>query len=1272
VKIKITLILLILLFAGLIFSFPLKDSQQSLYFEKSVNWLTPNDFSNPENNYQIPPPIGNLPQLNGDERIIYTQGATNEEVISVSLRFIDDMNNDNYYEGIHWPIILPTSTINVSATQTGSSNTRGYRFNISNEMFLNPRLRNGSAYFINSNQISLDQLMNLRIHNDFTLTIRSVYNPQTNNSGNATRTRTQNFDFKVAPRYVITNHVNNGIGHFNRDIYVKTYGDNNMLIGTSDVLFNDGSYSLVDSVPGGKTGEYRSLFSMENGLPEARITIDKTIPTQTSNITNNGISNSNQQIFFHDANLSNVKVFRNKNLVSTLTPSLNSVSYNASNEALYEFEAIDRAGNILRHSFTIDKTAPTIVSTSNPGLQNNNVTNAKSVILYITDLNGISSVSYTRNGGESIQAYHDPIFSQEGVYIITAIDRAGNEARFQFTIDRTPPTLTFISDLVLKDNIYMTNKNVSFTVSDNYLNVSNIRVIRNGQNIQAPDIYSTISYSLEGLYEITILDVAGNEARYTFRIDKTAPSLTLNGTVIMNSTIVHYYRDEIDLAALEEIWDYTTIKINGEEWLFDWVIWRHGLHDISITDFVGNYKEFKVFIDLVSPIFTSNSIDKSVPTNNQIINHNISLGFIDEFLSEVIIKKDNIIQTQIFTPSSFSYSSEGLWETTLSDRAGNTTTLIFRIDKTAPIILLNDHIITNPFYNTEVYINMIENEWEINKTLVYVDDLLWNINIPLTNEGFFTIRVKDIAGNEDTTYIIIDKTAPIHFAATNTNISLRPIPLWYEINNFAFNNYDDALTYYKEVLFASINPQQYNGELAVNLSGTIYNVYPQDSHLRFEGLYAEFYLFKTVTNTTYFFLDLNSLFNEIEKISISQIKTCFATSDRLSLPAYHGNESLGISVQNVHADSTYYSRTNLTLTASSLDLNSTINGLVDRLEFSYRLVGTSTWTISNIINIDGKYEIKLTDRAGNYSIYTIIIDKNAPIISVDNNEIESNRYINTVEINIQDSSSTYTTVRHFQNNILVNSWTTTNTQFLLSENGKYELISVDAARNTSAITTIFISKGTLNYNFNIADELEVYLLLPEESTLVSLEIYYSIDNNSFKHLDLANGYLSYRFNEEGFYRIHMQDNFGRVESFLIEYAKPLTEHLLNGDDNEPIINIPQIELKLNGVVIDNKNTNIFNESVKIEFSNNLKVLINGSPVLSGWIITENGTHNIVVKDEELNEEVKYTFIINSLSATQTMYEENSPNYILIFSVILIACASLTFIFIRVRTKKVTK
>ncbi|WP_066248534.1 Ig-like domain-containing protein [Neobacillus drentensis] len=312
------------------------------------------------------------------------------------------------------------------------------------------------------------------------------------------------------------------------------------------ITFEDGTATLdgKDFTSGTKVsaeGTYTLVVVDKAGNPTTiHFVIDKTAPSIIGAADGNAY-NTNVSITFEEG-----------------TATLNKVAYASgdeiSAEGAYTLVVTDKAGNKTTVSFTIDKTAPVVTGVDSNGLYNHNVT-----------------ISF--NEGTAIlndkEISKDEVVSAEGTYTLVVTDEAGNKTTVTFTIDKTAPAVSGVTN----NAIYTKDVTISFTEGTATLDGNPV--------VKKPVVVTT-----EGKHTFVLTDDAGNKTTVSFTIDKTAPVVTgvtnnglynkdvtisfnegtakLNGTTITNKALVKaqgsYTLEVINAAGLKTIIKFTIDK----------------------------------------------------------------------------------------------------------------------------------------------------------------------------------------------------------------------------------------------------------------------------------------------------------------------------------------------------------------------------------------------------------------------------------------------------------------------------------------------------------------------------------------------------------------------------------------------------------------------------------------------------------------------------------------------------------------------------------------
>ncbi|MGN4128154.1 S-layer homology domain-containing protein [Lysinibacillus sphaericus] len=309
-------------------------------------------------------------------------------------------------------------------------------------------------------------------------------------------------------------------------------------------IAQDGTYTLVVTDAAGNSSTV--TFS-----------IDTTAPIVTG-VTNGGLYKSNVTVTFNEG-----------------TATLNGAAFASGTEidqdGSYTLIVTDAAGNNTTVSFAIDRTAPTVTGITNGGAYKDKVTIAFNK--GTAKLNGVAFTSGTE-------------LEQEGMYTFVLTDAAGHVTTIHFTIDKTAPTVTGVTN----GGFYKDKVTVGFNEGTATLN-------------GAPFVRGT-EINQDGSYTLVIADTAGNVTTISFTIDSTAPTVTgvTNGGA---------YKDKVTIA-----FNKGTATLNGVSFTSGTKVDKEGTYTLVVTNPAGRVTTINFKIDRTAPTGTIVINGGSATTNS--------------------------------------------------------------------------------------------------------------------------------------------------------------------------------------------------------------------------------------------------------------------------------------------------------------------------------------------------------------------------------------------------------------------------------------------------------------------------------------------------------------------------------------------------------------------------------------------------------------------------------------------------------------------------------
>jgi hypothetical protein len=535
-------------------------------------------------------------------------------------------------------------------------------------------------------------------------------------------------------------------------------------------------------------------------------------------------------------------------------------------------------------------------------------------------------------------------FESNGSFIFEFSDKDGNKGTVTATvtnIDKTAPVITINPYTTSPTNEDIT---VTATTNEGTLNAASHTFTENGS------------------FEFVATDAAGNVTKKTVtitNIDKTAPVITINPYTTSPTNA------DITVTA-------TTNEgtLNAASHTFT----ENGSFEFVATDAAGN---------VTKQIVTITNIDKAAPVVSGVVNN----AFYNTNKIITFNEGTGTLNGIAFT-SGGSAAQEGSNTLTVTDAAGNITTIQFTIDKTKPVVTAKDTANKTVANNSTVYGDVVVSYSDVNIKTITVKKgtavIAYPSNGKFTTDGTYTITVTDKAGNTASISFTINKTKPVITAKTSSGSVL---------NNASVN---------KSV---TVTVNGYNVIKTVTKDGASY-IYPSNGIFTASGKYV--ITAKTGVNiSTFTFI-------------IDTVK-----------PA--------ISSQSVTNNG--FTKSNVTIVIKDTNLSTktvTKNGA--------KIIYPS----NSIFTAEGKYIITVKDKAGNITIFTFTIDKTAPKIIVKNSSgtTIANNGSASRSASITVTETNISTKKITKNGSTI-SWPSTNR---VTSKGTYIITVTDKAGNKSTFS----------------------------------------------------------------------------------------------------------------------------------------------------------------------------------------------------------------------------
>lgn len=406
-----------------------------------------------------------------------------------------------------------------------------------------------------------------------------------------------------------------------------------------------------------------------------------------------------------------------------LTNPTTTLSAKEGEDRTYSITIKDPAGNVSSFSVEIDKQPSSGEFLSNGiTVANNGYTNKPFSFEFDSS---DAKATYSKDGG-AFSSYDGGILSEEGSYTFLLTDAVGNTSQYRITLDMTPPTGQLYAGNEPIDEGSVTQKAVYFTWD------GDAECTVNGSSYARNTIIDS-----EGVYEFILTDKAGNKATYSIEIDRTAPTgneegLKTDGRYFaskwyecsFNGSVEAYltYEEALDRASdlefsanvqelnLKDIGGFTetgSIADNGdpdnhddevrtgEYWLYKsksnpdirLYYFDRNLLDDAIRQYAKSYVTGphyfngtnKPAIGVSDPMGTKDGV--SAPIGNDYVLTNF--GSKNAVAKNLSTKEETVLE---YGKTLGEQLSDGLYEITETDRAGNSCTYQVIIDHSAPIM----------------------------------------------------------------------------------------------------------------------------------------------------------------------------------------------------------------------------------------------------------------------------------------------------------------------------------------------------------------------------------------------------------------------------------------------------------------------------------------------------------------------------------------------------------------------------------------------------------
>lgn len=834
------------------------------------------------------------------------------------------------------------------------------------------------------------------------------------------------------------------------------------------------------------------------------------------------------------------------------------------------------------------KTYPVLVDTVKPTLEvlpeEINVPVQKAVFTVTASDeggSGVDKITVSVNGGTEQEVLNNKfVATQEGTYVFTAYDKAGNKSAEETRIiengfiDNQKPQLE-----VAGVPSGWQNKDVALTVTVN--ETSKVDVYKDGKLFKE-EIGTAFLAEETGKYLFKATDTAGNvgeSEEYEILIDKTKPALTLSAPLPTGwsspFTLSFNYGDEGGSRI-------QSLTINGEEFDGSYEITANGLYEVILTDGAGNIATQTVeivWIDEYEPVIDITAVSPS----QYVKDFTLTFTATDDETDISAVKVNGETVRAVGGVYSYKIEEDGTYEIEVWDNAGNYATESFvaesLIDNEKPVII-EPSVPEEPCksYTFEIFAEDLKSG--IEKVTVNGSNAIYNADL---NCWEFTIKA-----NGKYEFIAYDKVGNKSEAVAVEVANI-------DNNNpvISFPNFEDVWTNKNVEITISVNKEIES--LTVSKDGGDAQVVEDLTYIASD-------------NGKYVFTAIDKAGNqgtaEIEITKIDRVNPEIRVSDK---PAgYHKEFNVEITASDDKSD--------VTVTVSKDGGN----------EVS---VAGTTYTV----NANGTYVFTATDKAGNINVFELVvdnIDREKPVIATNYSKAWAKEVV--ITLNVTDNKSAVENIT-----ITVDDEPCTEGTFVATENKLYSVVATDEAGNKAEV-----SVDITNIDID-APSVELSDAPAEWTNKFTFSINATDDKSGIGEIKVngktVDGTL-YEVTENGTYTVVVTDNLGNeteksiivdkfddgIPEILVsdapaEWKKEHTLAVIVSDDLSGVKEVTVNGVKLEGqdyIVSKNgeyKFVVIDNAGNKAETTRVVDKIDEKAPVFDGEIaVTEKGLNKITV------------------------------------------------------------
>ena len=293
-------------------------------------------------------------------------------------------------------------------------------------------------------------------------------------------------------------------------------------------------------------------------------------------------------------------------------------------------------------------------------------------------------------------------------------------------------------------------------------------VTKNGETVGWPggDLFTA-----DGEYAVSLTDGKGGSASFGFTIDKTAPAIAVRDS--SNATVSKggYTNKNVTATVSDAYLMSKTVKKGSAVigWPSNDTFTSDGAYTVSAIDQAGNSATYTFVIDKTAPAISAVCGTKKLGSGVY-VKANVAVAVSDTNLASKTVTKSG---KSYGWPSKNTFVDAASYVITAKDKAGNTSTFKFAIDKTAPVLSAktSDGKKLASGATTGKDVVLIISESNVGTLTATRNGAAypWPSGNKFKQEGKFAVKVYDRSGNSATFSFNIDKPPALAVKTVTTN-----------------------------------------------------------------------------------------------------------------------------------------------------------------------------------------------------------------------------------------------------------------------------------------------------------------------------------------------------------------------------------------------------------------------------------------------------------------------------------------------------------------------